>query len=163
MSEPETQELKPCPFCGEDPVYLTDFENDDGNSPVVHHVSCGLCYVQPGIYGEESKEEAFRKWNTRVPVEPAQPSEDARDRLFLAITNCADDYQIKLSLAQKEALVNAIAEALTPVSPEKDVDQRVEEIKQRAIMLREREPLYYFGHLVADDIDYLLAALEKQK
>lgn len=61
----QTEELLQCPFCGHAPVYLTDFENDK-DGPTVHHVSCGLCYVQPGIYGQASKAEAFRKWNSRA-------------------------------------------------------------------------------------------------
>jgi len=63
-AQPPEAELLPCPFCGEVPVYLTDFEDDKGGA-TVHHVSCGLCFIQPGIYGQASKEEAVRKWNTR--------------------------------------------------------------------------------------------------
>jgi len=63
--QPQGGELLPCPFCGEQPVYLTDFENDSGVE-TVHHISCGLCSIQPGIYGEKSKEQAMRKWNTRI-------------------------------------------------------------------------------------------------
>lgn len=57
--------LLPCPFCKNYPVYITDFE-DEKKVVTVHHVSCGFCYVQPGVYGQTSKEEAFNKWNDRT-------------------------------------------------------------------------------------------------
>jgi len=54
-------ELKPCPFCGCQNLFL--------NLGVLRYVSCPDCYAE-GPWNDESEEEAITAWNTRVDAHP---------------------------------------------------------------------------------------------
>jgi Lar family restriction alleviation protein len=86
-AKPRGVELLPCPFCGEQPVYLTDFEDDSGVE-TVHHVSCGLCSIQPGIYGEKSKDDAVRTWNTRIAAGQQLCAEHQKQFTLFEVGGC---------------------------------------------------------------------------
>jgi hypothetical protein len=59
----ETTGLKPCPWCGQPPVYSSNW--DFGT---VHHVCCEneLCRVQPRAIRYKSEEAAIEAWNARA-------------------------------------------------------------------------------------------------
>lgn len=58
-------ELRPCPFCGKTPAYgRVRFGMEKDFRFTVH---CANCSFNIGWF--EEKEEALKKWNTRVEVE----------------------------------------------------------------------------------------------
>lgn len=63
-----TDELKPCPFCGEDAAFSCDhIETVNGHSAKFWDVSCDRCGAQTDYYSEEQGGEvaAIAAWNTR--------------------------------------------------------------------------------------------------
>lgn len=55
-------ELKPCPFCGADPIHLT-VETDDGGA----FIYCATCdMIVEHAYPGMSKEELITHWNRRA-------------------------------------------------------------------------------------------------
>ena len=60
-----TERLKPCPFCGESPVFIdTCYPTNLDNKPF-YLIACYECPVSPMIL-ETSKEHAVKTWNTRL-------------------------------------------------------------------------------------------------
>ena len=55
----ETEELKPCPFCGEADI-RTDFDRREWT----HYAVCYGCFCR---LEKDTKEEAIKAWNTRHP------------------------------------------------------------------------------------------------
>lgn len=54
--------LKPCPFCGADPIHLT-LESDDGGA----FIYCATCdMIVEHAYPGMSKEELITHWNRRM-------------------------------------------------------------------------------------------------
>lgn len=59
-----SEELKPCPFCGEEPsCYETFFIPRMSNIPDVITICCGDCGIE---IQRESLEEAIQAWNRRA-------------------------------------------------------------------------------------------------
>ena len=52
-------ELKPCPFCGGEPILI---KNGVGN----YQVACDNCEVRQYAYAHKSKEDASEAWNRRA-------------------------------------------------------------------------------------------------
>jgi hypothetical protein len=61
--------LKPCPFCGVDPV----MEPYHGGGKLKRIIECvnDYCMVQPSVTGPNSLT-AARRWNERAPVHETQ-------------------------------------------------------------------------------------------
>lgn len=62
-------ELRPCPFCGKDPITGGKVNEETGN--YVHDVICPGCMVHmhccmKGNQRDEARAEVIRKWNARV-------------------------------------------------------------------------------------------------
>lgn len=57
--------LKPCPFCGVDPI----IEPWHGGTKLRRMVSCvnDYCYVNPEVVGETTQQ-ATNRWNERPPA-----------------------------------------------------------------------------------------------
>ena len=51
------EELKPCPFCGEEKIYYYN------PSPIDHRFNCCKCLASTGSHS--TKEEAMEAWNNR--------------------------------------------------------------------------------------------------
>lgn len=65
-SQQPVEALLPCPFCGGDAVLLEDDVSEYPTDGKVYHVTClDSCLVAPGVYGQTSKDDAIKKWNTR--------------------------------------------------------------------------------------------------
>lgn len=64
---PTTKEaLERCPFCGGEAILLEDDVSEYPADGKVYHVTCLVsCSIAPGVYGQETREDAIRKWNTR--------------------------------------------------------------------------------------------------
>lgn len=61
------QTLEPCPFCGGQAFLTEDEVSEYPADGKVWHVTClDSCAIAPGVYGQERKEDAIRKWNTRA-------------------------------------------------------------------------------------------------
>ena len=52
-------DLKPCPFCGSDEIYITWYEQNKKYS-----IGCNNCPVD--MFGYETDEEAAKAWNKRA-------------------------------------------------------------------------------------------------
>ena len=63
--------LKPCPFCGAEPV-ITVKDNDEYNTLNDNYdIQCGTenCYLEFGAdWFHESIEKAVEQWNNRTPI-----------------------------------------------------------------------------------------------
>ena len=57
----DSNELKPCPFCGWQPEEVNCFE--DGKWEL--YCKNEDCFILPGTYSVNSEAEAIRMWNTR--------------------------------------------------------------------------------------------------
>jgi endodeoxyribonuclease RalR len=55
----DTEELKPCPFCGCEDI-------GEGEDPEGFFVACLGCDAQTGYYLEGFEQEAIQAWNRRV-------------------------------------------------------------------------------------------------
>lgn len=55
-----SEELKPCPFCGNDCILVYE-EGDYGYSEVVKCQKCGIQFILPG----ETNQNTINAWNTR--------------------------------------------------------------------------------------------------
>lgn len=64
-------ELKPCPFCGEQPVLLETVETHPDRYTRWYNVRCETCGIEPGA---EYESEVIAAWNTRTPT--ATPSDE---------------------------------------------------------------------------------------
>lgn len=58
------KELKPCPFCGSDRVYVLHLYHQD--AVYGNEVRCGDCGARITEAGKNSREHAIRRWNRRV-------------------------------------------------------------------------------------------------
>lgn len=57
-----TDELKPCPFCGEGPVFA-----NVPNAPEIYCEDCGCASISDG-----TQEEVYRLWNARTDIHEAE-------------------------------------------------------------------------------------------
>jgi hypothetical protein len=74
--------LKPCPFCGSEPVYSPTNPEDQGDAWSQLTCTNADCAAQPVIrvYDDDSDfhvREVGRLWNRRAPAEPSVPTEQA--------------------------------------------------------------------------------------
>lgn len=65
-------ELKPCPFCGSDNVFLIDIAYGGG---ITHLVKCANCETY-GPRWNKSDEEGIKAWNKRPQEAPDYPEYD---------------------------------------------------------------------------------------
>lgn len=72
MTQGETQELKPCPFCG-GKAMVEEFRDGDDPQPLFV-ATCEVCPVK--TYDQFSAQEAIRVWNARPYAGPLFPSGD---------------------------------------------------------------------------------------
>ena len=78
-----SEELKPCPFCG-DKAHINPLSGDPDDS----HEVC--CYGCGGFAWGDTKEKAIRKWNRRVEIphheaKPARAQRPSKDECYLGI------------------------------------------------------------------------------
>lgn len=82
-------ELSPCPFCGEQHIYL--------NPPTEHHsgsINCPACMVSMprAISGEKGGDELIRSWNARAAGwQPIETAPKDGTKLLLWTTTVGDD------------------------------------------------------------------------
>ena len=62
------EELKPCPFCGDDEIM--DFQ-----AHLENRVQCAMCNVSTDTF--PSCEESHAAWNTRIKAAPTEPQSDS--------------------------------------------------------------------------------------
>lgn len=79
-----SEELKPCPFCGDPACGPLDSEGweaviKDGHDPAIF---CDTCDVAPTLYGsyleQNTRDEAVRVWNQRVTDNNTNNSKEER-------------------------------------------------------------------------------------
>lgn len=70
-----SEELKPCPFCGEQPVYQARQAARGHYWPDQIYHNCGLMMTQM-LVRADSKQAVFKKWNTRTPPPTEEVSKE---------------------------------------------------------------------------------------
>ena len=60
-----SEELKPCPFCGGEDIYLKEVDLDFAFS-TYYHVRCLTCNCNLDSIQNTSKSKAIEAWNRRV-------------------------------------------------------------------------------------------------
>jgi Lar family restriction alleviation protein len=71
MGGEQTDELKPCPFCGGEPKVVLDESNDR------YYVECTKCMAgSKAVYNvkDDGRPHVIAAWNERVPPTPVEPS-----------------------------------------------------------------------------------------
>ena len=71
-------DLKPCPFCGSDP--MPEFYSSEDGSGYAIHCQAEACPAWPSVHGE-NEEEAIAAWNARAPDPRLAEVEAERDGL----------------------------------------------------------------------------------
>jgi Lar family restriction alleviation protein len=74
----EPTELKPCPFCGSEPILLETNERRPDQYQRYVTVRCDECGIE---MGEEFEHEIIAAWNTRAMQSATAPSEDVVELL----------------------------------------------------------------------------------
>lgn len=59
-------EIKPCPFCKDSTLYISDGDYDSGYESFGYRVSCNCHYAWNAISWCNTKEEAISNWNRIV-------------------------------------------------------------------------------------------------
>lgn len=75
-------DLKPCPFCGSDPV--PEFYSSEDGSGYATHCQAEACPAWPSVHGVDENE-AITAWNTRAPDPRLAEVEAERDGLRAAL------------------------------------------------------------------------------
>ena len=134
----ETQELLPCPFCGEDPWYGERMDEDIATHNLVmwKSVSCPNGCAQIEIPDDYEGGTAVERWNRREDAAAPQPEDDEREamvRLLQIITRNG-------SLDDGRTLHEVIADALLAAgwTRKREADALIEAERRGAERMRER-------------------------
>ena len=100
----KTDELLPCPFCGEKPYTASWSESHDGLGREISQVRCDCGSSGPERYGHEGRKPSIEAWNTRN----CQTIEDYKQELITWLEDMSDYYSRK-SLACGPRIDNEIA------------------------------------------------------